>query len=818
MSSGTRPPAPLRALLPFAIGIALADRLVGAPAPGVTPGAAFAGFLVSGVLLAVAAAAVGLALSPARRPFPALLAAGFLLGGLPRALPPDGVFARALDEGAPIVVAGRVERFDPSPDGGGRAWLAVGARLDSAGARRAGGRFLVRWPEEEEPLREGESLVVALRLLPLVGPRNPGEWEGRRHFRRRGVDGRAVLDGDDAIRVRRPPPFLSLSTALHGLRGEMGRSIDRRLDGFPRRFARVLLLGDRVAFLPEEEAAFRTAGVTHVLSVSGLHVGLVAATVALLTGRARTLQGLGLSLGAVWLYTLIVGAPAAAVRSAAMLSLGLLARFARRRTSAAGVLSGAALVVLAGAPALLFDLGFLLSCLSIAGLLVAGRLVESLPNFAAWPKPCRVGTQVFGLTFGAQAATASITIPIWGDWPLVAPVANLLVVGLSDVILTGGFLALALDLFDPRFADRVFAVVWALGRLLDVLVDQLAARSPGVSGLLPPPPWVPWGLVGVAAVLLVAHASGARRRVLVAGGAVWIVLFALLVAWPERVPGRLSVTMLDIGQGDALLVEFPDGRTLLVDGGEGGRRQTGRRVVLPALRAARQRTIDALVVSHAHHDHQGGLLEALEAGRVARVYDSGLGPDRGEPRRFAELAVATGVPPCLVAAGDTLLAGRDYAVTVLWPPRPDDPHDDYVRDGHDVNNLSLVLLVECRGRRIVLTGDLEAPGEAALLERLPAGPIDLLKVGHHGSITSTTPPFLDRLAPRLAAVSVGERNKFRHPSRIVMERLAKSGARVHRTDTGGAARWTFDEAGALEESWGDGRTRGYERRRLTPLP
>ncbi|MDZ4804660.1 MAG: DNA internalization-related competence protein ComEC/Rec2, partial [Candidatus Eisenbacteria bacterium] len=736
--------------------------------------------------------------------------------GLPMAIPPDRALSRGAQDGTRVLVRGVVERWEARADGG-RAWFRVVSISERSRFRPGGGRILVTWPADSGRSTDGERLELSIIPRTLTGPRNPGEWDGRRHFRRRGVDFRATLSGDSAVRARQPAPFLSVARSLGGLRQAIGASIDRRLDGFAGRFARVLLLGDRVAFLPEEEAAFRKAGVTHVLSVSGLHVGLVAATVQLVAGKRRSRISLALSAGAIWIYTLVVGAPAAAVRSAAMLTLALLARHARRRASALALLAGGVFLVLVSSPPLLFDIGFQLSVLSIAGLVGMQSLLDAIPGFAAWPKPVRVGASVLGLTLGAQLATAPITIPLWGDWPLVAPLANLLVVGLSDLILTGGFLALAFDLADRAAADRVFAVVWALSRLLGWLVEWLARLSPGVTGLLPPPDWVPAALVVAALLVFLIRAAGGSRRWQLALGIAFAFLVAALVAWPPSRPDGLRVTTLDVGQGDAILVEFPDGKVMLVDAGEGGRFDTGARVVLPAIRASRHRHLDAVVVSHEHLDHIGGLPAVLSTGRVRAFHDSGYGPEEGFAARLLTQALASGTPACLVSLGDTILVGPDYAVTVLWPPAPTSPLDDRTRPANELNDLSIVLLVEWRGRRLILAGDLESAGEAALIDHLPRGPIDFLKVGHHGSRTSTGPALVAALSPRFGAVSVGERNRFGHPSARILDRLESAGCRVHRTDEDGAGRLTWTDGEIRVESWGDGRNRGYRMERWPVL-
>lgn len=804
---------PLKALVPLTAGILLADRVLFIGAAGAPRSSSVVFFTALG-LIGGAAFALARGLAPGRRLFPVLVMSGFLLWGVPRSIPPPGEVRRAIGQDRPLLVAARVVSVEPRRDGGCRVRMDVQASAEGVRWRSCGARFLMTWPMAIENPRAGDFIVARVRLEAIRGATNPGGYDSRRPEWRRGTDARARLRRPEDLILRREAGFLSVDRALRGLRSRMGEVLDRTLGGFPGRFSRVLLLGDRVAFRAEEEADFRQAGVTHILSVSGLHVGLVAATVQLVAGRRRRPGSLVASTLAIWGYTLLVGAPSAAVRSAVMLTLGLAARHFRRRMDGVTLLSGAVFLLLVPAPALLFDLGFRLSVASIAGLMLAHSLLEGWPALAGWPKPLRTAVSVTALTLGAQAATAPMTVPLWGDWPLVAPLSNLLVVGLSDLILTGGLLALSLHLIDPASGDRVLAAVWALSKLLGWAVHQLATRSPGVRGLLPAPPWLPVTcLIGLVA-LGTSRAVGVGRRGQAAIAVLLAASFAGLVAWPESRPAGLRVTSFDVGQGDATLVEFPDGRTLLVDGGEGGAGDSGGRVVLPGLRAAGHRRLDAVVVSHAHHDHMGGLFAVVAAGQVRQLYDSGYGPADGEMAAFRRAALAVGTPICLVTAGDTLMAGPGYSVTVVWPPGPVDPADERNRPANTLNDESIVLDIRWRTRRIILPGDLERPGERPLLAAIATGPVDFLKAGHHGSRTSSGEDWIDHLSPRHVAVSVGERNRFGHPSPMVMERYRNRGIELHRTDEAGAWRLTWSEGGdPVHESWGDGRSAGASRHR-----
>jgi competence protein ComEC len=258
-------------------------------------------------------------------------------------------------------------------------------------------------------------------------------------------------------------------------------------------------------------------------------------------------------------------------------------------------------------------------------------------------------------------------------------------------------------------------------------------------------------------------------------------LIALIVAVAHRPDGTTRITVIDVGQGDSILVEGGRGGRLLVDGGPDPDRlliELDRR--LPPW----DRRLDAVILTHPHEDHVAGLAMLLGRYRVGRVYETGMhGPGPGYKAWARALALPNAPPDGLLATGDRL-AVDDLHLRVLWPDPgkvPLEPPDG----GRGINDVSVVLLGEVAGRRILLTGDVEDDVDPLLVARgLP--PIDVLKVAHHGSKTASTPAFLNVVKPSVAIVSAGAGNPYGHPARSTLDRLASTGARVLRTDTDGS--------------------------------
>jgi competence protein ComEC len=243
-----------------------------------------------------------------------------------------------------------------------------------------------------------------------------------------------------------------------------------------------------------------------------------------------------------------------------------------------------------------------------------------------------------------------------------------------------------------------------------------------------------------------------------------------------------------VGQGDSILLDFPDGSVMLVDAGV-ARPDVGRAAILPLLEARRRARIDVLALTHPHPDHYGGLASVLEGIEVGELWDSGQAesesPD-GPASQLLATARARGVrvrsPAELCGHGRRFGGAR---VDVLWPCAAYDP-------GYDPNDNSLVLRVTYGERALLLVGDLERHGEAMLLARRAPLRADFLKVGHHGSRTSSTAAFLAAVRPRFAAISAGRYNHYGHPHRETLEALAAVGAEVLRTDLHGGVVVTTD--------------------------
>jgi competence protein ComEC len=668
----------------------------------------------------------------------------------------------------------------------GRLLLEAESVLRSGERQPASGLVQVSVYGEMPPVGEGQRVALDSALHRPTGFRNPGGFDYPAHLGRRGilVVGSARADGVVAVTADDPPwPVRVRRWAVGRLGAHLPPASAALLGG--------LLLGERAQLEPETEDAFRRAGVLHVLAVSGFNVGLVASSVFLVLGAVRIPRRARAACAAIAIvgFAMVVGAEPSVLRATVMALTVLSAILLDRESQLLNALALAGLLLLAWRPEDLWDPGFQLSFAATAGIVWlapgAARVLRDrgLPRWLA---------TALAISLTAQVAVTPVMASHFNQLSLVGIAANLAVVPLAGAATVIGLSALAAAAVSALAADVLFHAAWPALLGLRAVV-RAAAAIPGAALAVPAP-----GLGAAAcwyAALGLLPAAGESVRARAAGGTLVAAALAL-VWWPALRPGDglLRITFVDVGQGDATLVELPEGHRLLVDGGPAGPRRldVGRHVLAPLLWNRAATRLDLVALSHSDPDHSGGLRAILRDFRVDRFWDNGHWGPGSEPTRFAlEAARAS---RHRAGMGDRHWLGSAL-LTVL--------HPDAGAQGSE-NDRSLVLRLDWRGISLLLTGDLGAAGEAVLLARSPPLRATILKVGHHGSRNSSTEPFLDAIRPVLAVISVGPRNPFRHPAPETLRRLQVIGARVYRTDRDGAVVVETDGTALQVTRWADG--------------
>jgi competence protein ComEC len=562
---------------------------------------------------------------------------------------------------------------------------------------------------------------------------------------------------------------------LERIRNRAGRSIDQTFaEDAP--LARALLIADQQQIPTEMRDRYASAGLIHMLSISGLHVAVIAAAMELLFQVAHVPRRAALlaAFAMTGVYVAVIGAPPPAVRSAAMLGVTMLSRFSQRPTSPWAAWAIGAFVPLV-VPRTMVDVGYQLSVLGMCALVAAGALWRRhlAGKLSGWKE--KLAKELM-TSLVACAITAPLVAWVFGRISLIAPLSNLVaapVITLAQPVL---FLAMILAPFHgaARFVAQavhplLFAFDWVSLTAASVPGAAITVATTLVTAIL---------AACAASALVVACVTKHPARPSIAS----VGCLALMVVAPSMSLGRyhgVELHMLDVGQGDAILLRTDAGRWVLFDAGPAWNgSDAGRRVVLPYI-LRRGGSLTSFVLSHPHSDHVGGAASVLAALHPKYYWDAAFAG--GAESYIASLAAAKkdGVEWHRVHPGDSLVIDG-VSVSFLAPDSA------WTVGLKDPNLASTIALVRYGMVRFLLVGDAERAEEDWLLARDRNGlRADVLKVGHHGSSTSSSDEFLAAVHPAIALISVGAGNMYGHPSGDVIRALGRVGAEVLRTDESG---------------------------------
>ncbi len=613
-----------------------------------------------------------------------------------------------------------------------------------------------------------------------------------------------------------------------------------------------MLFGDRAGLDKTQRVGFERTGSFHLFVVSGMHVGLLAGLVFWLARRLKLRDWLAtvLTLALTFAYALLTGFGAPVQRALFMTAVFLLARLLSRERNVLNALGAAALGVLIWSPQALFEASFqmtFLAIIAIGGIAIPLGERSFLPYARAtahlwdkWedfgmPPPVaqfRVMLRLWSETIGDIAGNWSRDLPSllirWSFWALeltlIGAVAEMvMVLPMAVYFHRATMFAIPTNMVSVPLVAMLapIAIVTFCASLISPWIALLPGTATalvlhGITGIIgrvsavhaadlrvPAPP----GWISLSAVVAWAFCCWAVRRSRRWAWSVVVILplVALAVLWPEPPivsPGELEVTAIDVGQGDSIFIAGPDGSTMLLDaGGPVGavteaaeatsHFDVGEEVVSPYLWSRRLRRLDVLALSHAHSDHMGGMPAVMRNFRPRELWVS-IDPNSDAYRALLAEAKDLGVTVRHFYAGDQLPWGGAQ-VNILAPEA------GYSNPREPVNNDSLVMRMQFGKSSVLLEGDAETPSEREMLAHGRVAPATLLKIGHHGSRTSTTQAFLDAVAPTDAVVSVGRGNTFGHPRYEVIERIAEARSKLYRTDEFGLTTFLLGRDGKIRE-------------------
>lgn len=675
----------------------------------------------------------------------------------------------------------------------------------------------------------GSRVRISGSFLLYTEATNIGQFDARNYYAARKIYGQVKKA---AIVYTEPPNIIGRGKeCLWQLRRHLAETFLEVYGEENGALLAAMLLGERTFLSEEIQSLYKAAGALHVIAVSGLHISLLGMGLYRLLRRIFAAQAPATVISVLCMaaYVFLVGNPPSAVRAFIMFAMGLLAGYWKRTLDTPTALSLSAAIILMGNPFYIGQSSFLLSFLAILAISVfqpalkeclalinpyhfpLSRLLGSrqtwrlrhldpqkVPGFC-YELLKKVGNGLLS-SFSVWIVTLPVQLFFFSEVSLFGIFFNLLIIPLMGVILLLGIAGLFLKEISHlfafltgsaftdleitvisicRYAEGIFfAIIKAGGSLADRLSFTMWTPGKPVYGKM---------LLAFCLLLLFCLLGNLSENGRTFPEKFWkyrlgilLGVILLLAGYPAH---NLQITFLDVGQGDGICMELPDGRVYLMDGGSSDVSKVGNYRLVPFLKAKGIRKIDAVFLSHGDTDHINGIAELLEEKQIS--IDCVCLPAGAEQEEFAEikdLARTRNISVRTIQAGDFW----ENNGTKFWCLNP----ADVTESG---NAASVVLYMEYQNFSMLLTGDLEGEGEksvAALLRTNAITGISVLKVAHHGSKNSTKEEFLRQCSPAVAVISCGERNTYGHPHKETLERLNDMGTAVYRTDCSGAVQIT----------------------------
>ena len=726
--------------------------------------------------------------------------------------------------------------------------------LDNGQYRSASGRLLLTI-REPVPFRYGDVIRFRAKLRFPHSFHNPGGFDYERYLRFRGILVRGFINDRRDIVILRRGMGNPLRNRLEQFRDSIRETIMTSAPGTEGAIIRAMILGDQKEIPKEVMEKFNQTGTTHIIAISGFNIGIVAAFSLFLVRLMMIASQYTLlrwditkvstlfSILVITLYTFIAGSGISVIRASIMVVIFMFAIIVNRERDLYNTLAAAALCILIITPASLFDVSFQLSFTAVASLLfLTPKLVALLPPYPAKDAPTRreeltrrIGLALraimifFFASLSATVGTLPLIIFYFNRFSLVTLAANFIVVPILGIIAIPFCLliVIAAPVWAP-ITDIIIRVSAHLVRVSLSLVDWLSALP--WSSVYVTTPTLPE--IGAFYLLIGSVGYWLDRWVhphdvyplkgLLCGKIIpaCLILFfignAIHLHLRDLHHGRMSLTAIDVGQGSAILIRFPGGKRMLVDGG-GFFDETfdvGKYVLSPFFWHERIDRIDVVALTHPHPDHLQGLLFILDNFNVHEVWTNGQAVDLPLYRSFCDIIHKRGITLKILSDKTPDVGTSGVSIKILNPPSGSLPHPargsrsptpaDYQgidRDEHppgtnrirpwsaaldDLNDSSLVMKLSFGRQRFFLPGDISEASEQRLVRSGADLRSDVLFVPHHGGVHSSTMPFLELVKPAVAVISCGFENTFGFPHGDVIARLERMQSRVYRTDRDGA--------------------------------
>ncbi len=649
-----------------------------------------------------------------------------------------------------------------------------------------------------ENIHLGREIELRGIIEPFPFQRNPGEFDYGKYLLLNDIHGIVSVNGLQNIKIGAYVEGSLLRSWTYRVQQTLYRILDSLHSPRHAGFLKGIIFGYRSEIPPDVKQSFMDTGTIHILAVSGSNVAFVAFMFFSLFGFLRLPRKAlgGVTVLGLLAYMLITGSSPSVVRATIMAIVLLCGSLVERKTDIYNSISIAALILLVWNSNTLFDVGFQLSFSAVVSIVYfypkLEFLIKKIPDRFEEIKVFDTTMKLFAVSLAAQLGTIPFTAYYFNRISVVSFLANIPVVPISGLNTFIGF-AEVLSFPVCRWIAGLFAAAndFLIWFLLGFVKHAASVPFAYVEA------WSLSTFVILGYYVLLFGVFNIHQPRVRAQFAIWVLILTNSISiselWYSMHP-KLNVSIIDVGQGDAILLEFPDGKRMLIDAGPLSQRyNAGERIIAPFLKRKGITRLEYFLITHSHSDHLGGARALLRSMMVDTIVMSPFRGSSYQVRSVLQAAEEKNVGQKVLRAGNQITLDPRIRVYCLYP-------EVGAAKIKNLNNSSIVLKVVYGCSSILLVGDAEAVDENKMVHRYDDFLMsDILKVGHHGSHSSTSEEFLNIVHPQKALVSVGIHNRFSHPSPITMQRLAAHSIEINRTDKKGAIIFESDGSAWKQE-------------------
>ncbi len=644
-------------------------------------------------------------------------------------------------------------------------------------------------------LKIGNKIKVTGTLRKGRGERNPGEFNYYKYLQSKGIVGLLYTKRFDEFKITNHE-ISYLKNSLLGARKWVAEKIDLSHNKQTAALLKGLLLADRSEIDYKTKRSFVNSGVIHVLAVSGLHVGFIVLIFMFLFSRISIYPRTILTIIGLVLFLFLTNTPASVFRATIMVVVMFLIYLSNRTYNSINGLSIAALVLLLINPSELFNPGFQLSFSAVLSILILYPILSN--KITTKNKLLRYLLLFSAVSFSAQLGTLPFTLIYFQKLSLISLFANLLVIPIIGVIVGLGVLTIFVTTFSTLvplyFASANMLITDFLMKLVDITGSQQFSylyipNFSLIDGII----FYLFLVVLIYSFLKFSNMYKVISLLILVG---LNMFFYLQLDNEELLPyGKFSVVFIDIGQGDGILLKFPNGKTALIDAGNATFSfDNGERVIAPLLQRLSIKQIDYGFITHVDSDHYKGFLSLIKNGWIKEIYKPRLDTSLQKDVRLEKIILESKTPMHYYSKSKI-----DFGNLRLYILN-DTTNSDY--NNLDMNNRSGIFKVVHGNNSFLFTGDAEYAAERILIKNYGIFlDSDLLKIGHHGSKSSSSLKFIDYVSPKIGLISAGLNNKFGHPAKLILDRYNKRGVLLYRTDIEGAVILQSDGESIKKIDW-----------------